>query len=85
MDIIYWLIPLTIILLVIAVLIFFWAVKNGQFNDLDSPAVNILLDDDTPKPIQPDHLKSELLKSDPVRSRSIQSQPNLEKKNEQKN
>ena len=52
MDIIYWLIPLTIILLVIAVLIFFWAVKNGQFSDLDSPAINILLDDDTPKPIQ---------------------------------
>jgi len=51
LDIIYWLIPLTIIILVVAVMIFFWAVKDGQFNDLDSPAVNILLDDDTPKPI----------------------------------
>ena len=48
MDIIYWLIPLSIILLVIAVSIFFWAVSNDQFSDLDSPAVNILLDDDAP-------------------------------------
>jgi len=46
LEIIYWLIPLSIIILAIAVLIFFWAVKDGQFNDLDSPAVNILLDDD---------------------------------------
>ena len=59
MDIIYWLIPLTIIILVIAVMIFFWAVKNGQFNDLDSPAVNILLDDDTPKPIRTNQAKSD--------------------------
>jgi len=54
LDIIYWLIPLTIIILVIAVAIFFWAVKDGQFSDLDSPAVSILLDDDTPKPIPSD-------------------------------
>lgn len=46
MDIIYWLIPLTLIILAVAIKIFFWAVKDGQFSDLDSPAVNILLDDD---------------------------------------
>ena len=51
MDIIYWLIPLSICILIIAVLIFFWAVKDGQFNDLDAPAINILLDDDVPKPV----------------------------------
>ena len=46
MDIIYWLIPLTLIILTVAIKIFFWAVKDGQFSDLDSPAVSILLDDD---------------------------------------
>jgi len=51
LDIIYWLIPLSICILIVAVIIFFWAVKNGQFNDLDTPAINILLDDDIPKPI----------------------------------
>jgi cbb3-type cytochrome oxidase maturation protein len=30
----------------IAVAIFFWAVRSGQFQDLDSPAVDILFDDD---------------------------------------
>jgi len=46
MDIIYVLVPLSIALLAIAVLIFFWAVKGGQFDDLDSPAHKILFDDD---------------------------------------
>ena len=26
---------------------FMWAVREGQFDDMDSPAVRILLDDDT--------------------------------------
>lgn len=30
----------------VAVAIFFWAVRTGQFQDLDSPAVDILFDDD---------------------------------------
>jgi len=51
LDIIYWLIPLTVVILAIAIAIFFWAVKDGQFNDLDSPAVNILFDDDLAKPL----------------------------------
>jgi len=45
-EIIYWLIPLTILILIGAVYVFFWAVKDGQFDDLDSPAVNLLFDND---------------------------------------
>ncbi|MCW8878548.1 MAG: cbb3-type cytochrome oxidase assembly protein CcoS [Kangiellaceae bacterium] len=45
MDVIYWLIPLSIAILFVAIGIFFWAVKSGQFQDLDSPAVEILFDD----------------------------------------
>lgn len=46
MLIVYLLIPLSIILLALAVWAFFWAVNNGQFDDLDAPAERILLDDD---------------------------------------
>lgn len=46
MDIIYVLVPLSIVLILIAILIFSWAVKGGQFDDLDSPAHRILFDDD---------------------------------------
>jgi cbb3-type cytochrome oxidase maturation protein len=48
MDIIFVLIPLALLLLVIAVAAFFWAVRHEQFDDLDSPAMRILFDDDEP-------------------------------------
>ena len=47
MSILYLLIPLALLLLCAAVWAFFWAVGSGQFDDLDTPAVRILLDDDT--------------------------------------
>lgn len=52
MDIIYVLVPLSIVLIGIATLVFFWAVRNGQFDDMDSPAHKILFDDDDPVPTQ---------------------------------
>lgn len=48
MNIIYVLIPLSIVLMVLAVVFFFWAVKNGQFDDLDTPALDVL-DEDEPQ------------------------------------
>ena len=42
MEIIYILIPLSLVLLAVALWGFFWAVKSGQFDDLDSPALDIL-------------------------------------------
>ncbi len=45
MNILFALIPLAMLLLVVAVAAFFWAVRSGQFDDLDTPAVRILLDD----------------------------------------
>jgi cbb3-type cytochrome oxidase maturation protein len=49
-NIIFILIPLGLVLLVAAVWAFFWAIKSGQFDDLDSPARGILLDDDSKPP-----------------------------------
>ncbi|HDZ48722.1 hypothetical protein LCGC14_0313830 [marine sediment metagenome] len=46
MTILYLLIPLSLILLGLAVWAFFWAVKNDQFDDLEGPAHHILFDED---------------------------------------
>ena len=53
MNIIYLLIPLGLVLLVLALWAFFWAVRSGQFDDLDSPGMQILLDDDRAPPHAP--------------------------------
>jgi cbb3-type cytochrome oxidase maturation protein len=37
------------VLLSLAVWAFFWAVRNDQFDDLDTPAMDILDDDDVTK------------------------------------
>lgn len=46
MQILFFLIPLTLILLAMAIWAFFWAVKNDQFDDLEGPAYRILFDED---------------------------------------
>ncbi len=46
MSILYLLIPLGLVLLALALWAFFWAARHGQFDDLESPGVQILLDDD---------------------------------------
>ena len=47
MNILYLLIPLGLLLLGLAIWAFFWAVGSGQFDDLDSPAMSVIMDDDT--------------------------------------
>jgi cbb3-type cytochrome oxidase maturation protein len=48
MDILFLLIPLSVVL-AFCIGWFFWrAVDTGQFEDLDTPALRILADDDTP-------------------------------------
>jgi cbb3-type cytochrome oxidase maturation protein len=48
MQILFVLIPLGLALLGIAVWAFFWAVKNDQFEDMQTPAWRILMDKDGP-------------------------------------
>lgn len=47
MSILYLLIPLGLLLLGCAIAAFFWAVGSGQFDDLESPAISVIMDDDT--------------------------------------
>jgi len=50
MNILLALIPVTLLIVVSAIGIFFWAVNHRQFDDLDSPGVLPLMEED---PIQP--------------------------------
>ncbi|MEZ4432556.1 MAG: cbb3-type cytochrome oxidase assembly protein CcoS [bacterium] len=45
MDALYLLLPLALGFVAVAVLLFGWAVRDGQFDDLDTPARRALLDD----------------------------------------
>ena len=46
MSIIYVLIPIAILLVAIAIAVFFWAVRSNQFDDLERHGSSILFDDD---------------------------------------
>jgi cbb3-type cytochrome oxidase maturation protein len=43
------LIPIAILLVCIAIGVFFWAVRSNQFEDLERQGSSILFDDDLPK------------------------------------
>lgn len=46
MDILYLLIPLSVVLVFAIGAVFWWALKSGQFDDLEGPAHRVLMDDD---------------------------------------
>ena len=46
MSTLYLLIPLAAILVIIAVVLFLWSIKSGQFEDMEGPGFRILMDDD---------------------------------------
>ena len=46
MDIIFLLIPLALVLVALVIWGFFWAVRRGQFEDLEGPGHSILMDKD---------------------------------------
>ena len=50
MTVLYILIPVAIVLVAIAIVVFNWAVNSGQYDDLDGPAHSILFDDEEPLP-----------------------------------
>lgn len=46
MEIIYFLLPLSLVMAIIALIAFVWGVRKEQFDDVDSAAVRMLFDDD---------------------------------------
>lgn len=49
MDVLYLLVPLSVVLAVAIGAAFWIAVDGGQFDDLDTPGLRILTDDDRPE------------------------------------
>ena len=46
MDIVYLLVPLSLVLVFIIGAVFWWALRGGQFDDLEGPAQRIVMDED---------------------------------------
>ena len=46
MSVLYVLVPLALALVLLAVGAYVWSVRSGQFDDLDTPALRPLIDDD---------------------------------------
>ncbi len=49
MPALYVMIPAALLIVGVAVYIFFWAVDSGQYDDLEGPAHSILFDDQDPR------------------------------------
>lgn len=52
MNILLFLIPVSLVMIGVAALVFAWAVRHGQFDDLDTPALDILRDDPASAPVR---------------------------------
>ena len=58
MSMLYVLIPLAVLLLAVAVLALLWAIRTGQFDDLESHGWSVVLDDDQkPPPLDDEELQ----------------------------
>ena len=49
MEILYLLIPMSVVLVFAIAAVFWWSLRSGQFEDLEGPAHRILMDDDAVK------------------------------------
>lgn len=79
MDILYLLIPLSVVLAVAIGVSFWMAVDGGQFDDLEAPALRVVADDDRPPP--PPTGEGELFdthQSPPPAARHTHSRSNIE-------
>ncbi len=48
METLYLLIPLSVVLVFLIGVAFWWSVRSGQFDDMEGPAYRMLMDDDKP-------------------------------------
>lgn len=45
MESLYLLIPLSVLLVFVIAVVFWWSLRDGQYDDLEGPAYRLLLDD----------------------------------------
>jgi len=48
MTVLYLLVPVALLLAGTGVAAFFWSVRNGQFDDVETPAIRVLLEEEDP-------------------------------------
>ena len=46
MSIVYLLLPIGLVMMLLGIIWFIWSVRHGQYDDLDTPPLRMLLDDD---------------------------------------
>ena len=46
MDVLYLLIPLSVVLVILIGVVFWWSLHSGQFDDLEGPAHRVLHDEE---------------------------------------
>jgi len=62
MNVLYFLVPLALILAALGVWAFVWSVKSGQFEDVETPGIRMLFEDEiaSPDPASDEHSDSPL-------------------------
>lgn len=63
MEILFLLIPLSVVLVLLIGLLLWWSVRSGQFDDLEGPAHRVIMDDDLPQAVGDSHKGSNTVKS----------------------
>lgn len=48
MEILYLLIPISVVLVFLIGVAFWWSLRSGQFDDMEGPGYRVLMDDDKP-------------------------------------
>jgi cbb3-type cytochrome oxidase maturation protein len=59
MNVLYLLVPLALLLAGAGVAAFVWSVRNGQYDDVETPAMRILMEDDVPGPTSEPHAETD--------------------------
>jgi cbb3-type cytochrome oxidase maturation protein len=60
MESLYILVPLSVVLVFVIGVIFWWSLRSGQYDDMEGPAYRMLMDDrDAPRPADKNAKKAE--------------------------
>ncbi len=54
MESLYILVPVSVLLVFVIGIVFWWSLKSGQMEDLEGPAYRVLMDDDRAQPAKKD-------------------------------
>lgn len=69
MEILHIAVPAAVLLVIFALIVFWWAVRHGQFDDLERQGMNILLDEEPQKKKRNKHNQSKTEKDADAKSK----------------